>query len=437
MTKAHQNPNVQVGVFDLNGQMRGKRMPAKKLDTILKDGFRLPLSITGVDIWGDDIPNSELVFASGDSDGYCVPTGRGPLKLSTTIEPTVLIPCTFLEEDKTPFLGDPRQALAQIVDQFKARGLTVVLATELEFYLTDPDSIYGTAQTAPIKQDFPLIESLDTLDLHEPFLNAVYAECNAWGVSADAAISEAGTGQFEINLNHVPDPLRAADDAMFFKRIVRSVARDQGLAATFMAKPFGDRPGNGLHVHFSILDKDGNNIFANGTEEGGPILHHAVAGCLDLMPASMAIFAPHYNSFRRFAPNCHAPGAVGWGYENRTTAVRIPGGPDVARRIEHRVAGADANAYLVLTAILGAALQGIDKKADPAAPVQGDAFACDLPKLPTDWGDALDAFEASTGLDDIFAPILRSVFIKAKRQELARFAAEVSSFEYRTYLNTA
>ena len=437
MTKALQNPNVQVGVFDLNGQMRGKRMPSKKLDTILKDGFRLPLSITGVDIWGDDIPNSELVFASGDSDGYCVPTGRGPLKLSTTIEPTVLIPCTFLEEDKTPFLGDPRQALAQIVDQFKARGLTVVVATELEFYLTDPDSIYGTAQTAPIKQDFPLIESLDTLDLHEPFLNAVYAECDAWGVSADAAISEAGTGQFEINLNHVPDPLRAADDAMFFKRIVRSVARDQGLAATFMAKPFGDRPGNGLHVHFSILDKDGNNIFANGTEEGGPILHHAVAGCLDLMPASMAIFAPHYNSFRRFAPNCHAPGAVGWGYENRTTAVRIPGGPDVARRIEHRVAGADANAYLVLAAILGAALQGIDKKADPAAPVQGDAFACDLPKLPTDLGDALDAFEASTGLDDIFAPILRSVFIKAKRQELARFAAEVSSFEYRTYLNTA
>jgi len=264
-----------------------------------------------------------------------------------------------------------------------------------------------------------------------------YAECDAWGVSADAAISEAGTGQFEINLNHVPDPLRAADDAMFFKRIVRSVARDQGLAATFMAKPFGDRPGNGLHVHFSILDKDGNNIFANGTEEGGPILHHAVAGCLDLMPASMAVFAPHYNSYRRFAPNCHAPGAVGWGYENRTTAVRIPGGPDVARRIEHRVAGADANAYLVLTAILGAALQGIDKKADPAAPVQGDAFACDLPKLPTDWGDALDAFEASTGLDDIFAPILRSVFIKAKRQEPARFAAEVSSFEYRTYLNTA
>lgn len=437
MTNTPQNPNVQVGVFDLNGQMRGKRMPAKKLDTILKDGFRLPLSITGVDIWGDDIPSSELVFASGDSDGYCVPTGRGPLKLSTTIEPTVLIPCTFLEEDKTPFLGDPRQALAQIVDQFKARGLTVVVATELEFYLTDPDAIYGTAQIAPIKQDFPLIESLDTLDLHEPFLNAVYAECDAWGVSADAAISEAGTGQFEINLNHVPDPLRAADDAMFFKRIVRSVARDQGLAATFMAKPFGDRPGNGLHVHFSILDKDGNNIFANGTEEGGPILHHAVAGCLDLMPASMAIFAPHYNSYRRFAPNCHAPGAVGWGYENRTTAVRIPGGPDVARRIEHRVAGADANAYLVLAAILGAALQGIDRKADPAAPVQGDAFATDLPKLPTEWDDALDAFEASTGLDDIFAPILRSVFLKAKRQELARFAAEVSSFEYRTYLNTA
>jgi len=155
-----------------------------------------------------------------------------------------------------------------------------------------------------------------------------------------------------------------------------------------------------------------------------------------LMPASMAIFAPHYNSYRRFAPNCHAPGAVGWGYENRTTAIRIPGGPDVARRIEHRVAGADANAYLVLAAILGAALQGMDKKSNPAPPVQGDAFATDLPKLPTDWGDALGAFEASSCLGDIFAPILRSIYLKAKRQELGRFASEVSPFEYRTYLNT-
>ena len=435
MSDKNQDPNVQVGVFDLNGQMRGKRMPAKKLDTILKDGFRMPLSICGIDIWGNDIAESELVFSSGDGDGYCIPTGRGPLSLATTIEPAVLVPCTFLQEDKTPFLADPRQALAKIVDQYKARGLTIVVATELEFYVTDPDSIYGTAQTAPIKQEHQYLESLDTLDLHEPFLNAVYAECAAWDVPADAAISEAGTGQFEINLNHVPDPLRAADDAMFFKRIVKSVARDQGLAATFMAKPFGDRPGNGLHVHFSILDKDGNNIFANGTEEGSETLHHAVAGCLDLMPASMAMFAPHYNSYRRFAPNCHAPGAVGWGYENRTTAIRIPGGPDVARRIEHRVAGADANAYLVLAAILGAALQGMDNKSSPAAPVQGDAFAADLPNLPTDWGDALDAFEASSGLDDIFAPILRSIYLKAKRQELGRFASEVSPFEYRTYLN--
>jgi glutamine synthetase len=437
MTPTSQKPNVQVGIFDLNGQMRGKRMPAKKLDPILKDGFRMPLSICGVDVWGGDIESSELVFASGDGDGYCIPTGRGPLNLSTTKEPTVLVPCTFLQEDRAPFLGDPRQALAQIVDQYKARGLTVVVATELEFYLSDPNSIYGTAQTAPIKQEFPVIESLDTLDLHEPFLNAVYAECEAWDVPADAAISEAGTGQFEINLNHVPDPLRAADDAMFFKRIVRSVARDQGLAATFMAKPFGDRPGNGLHVHFSILDKDGNNIFANGTEEGSDTLHHAVAGCLDMMPASMAVFAPHFNSYRRFAPNSHAPGAVGWGYENRTTAIRIPGGPDVARRIEHRVAGADANAYLILAAILGAALQGMDKKEMPAAATEGNAYAADLPKLPTTWGDALDVFEGENDMDAIFAPILRSIYLKAKHQELARFATEVSPFEYRTYLDTA
>ena len=224
---------------------------------------------------------------------------------------------------------------------------------------------------------------------------------------------------------------------MFFKRIVRSVARDQGLSATFMAKPFGDRPGNGLHVHFSVLDKDGKNIFANGTEEGTSILHNAVAGCLDMMPASMAVFAPHYNSYRRFAPNSHAPSAVAWGYENRTTAIRIPGGPDVARRIEHRVAGADANAYLILAAILGAALQGMEHKMKPASATSGNAYSVDLPKLPTNWTDALTVFEKADNMDDIFAPILQSIYLKAKHQELERFATEVSPFEYRTYLNTA
>ncbi len=437
MTDKIQPPHVQVGVFDLNGQLRGKRLPAKKLDTVLKDGFRMPISIMGIDIWGRDIPNSELVFESGDGDGYCIPTGRGPLTVSTAEEPTVLVPCTFLNEDKTPFLGDPRQALAHIVDRYKEHGLTVVVATEMEFYLTDPEAVYGTAQTAPINQEFEVLEAIDTLDLHEPFLNAVYKECEAWDVPADAVISEGGTGQFEINLMHVADPLKAADDAMLFKRIVRSVARDQELAATFMAKPFGDRAGNGLHVHFSVLDKDGNNIFANGTDEGSDHLKHAVAGCLDMMPASMAIFAPHYNSYRRFAAHSHAPSAVGWGYENRTAAIRIPGGPDIARRIEHRVAGGDANVYLILAAILGAALHGIETKAEAPDPIKGDAYAADLEKLPNSWEAALDIFEASEAIGVIFDPILKSIYLKAKRQELERFETEVSAFEYRTYLNTA
>lgn len=437
MTKDIEITHVQTGVFDLNGQMRGKRLPRQKLAPLLQDGFRMPVSICGVDIWGADVENSELVFTSGDGDGYCMPTGRGPLPLLGVSEPAVLVPCTFLQEDRTPFLADPRQALKRVVEQYRVRDLTVVAATELEFYLTDPNAMYATAQTAPIHQEFPAIEALDTLALYEPFLNAVYAACEAWDIPADAAISEGGIGQFEINLTHVPDPVRAADDAMLFKRIVYSVARAQGLAATFMAKPFGERPGNGMHVHFSILDKEGHNIFADGTDQGSACLHHAVAGCLDLMPASMAVFAPHYNSYRRFAPRSHAPNAVAWGYENRTAAIRIPGGPDTARRIEHRVAGADANAYLVLAAILGAALQGIETKTAPPTPVVGDAYSVGLPKLPNHWQEALDVFEASIAIDDIFAPILKSIFLKAKHAELERFVADVSPFEYRTYLERA
>ena len=279
--------------------------------------------------------------------------------------------------------------------------------------------------------------AVDELDHFEPFLSEVYKLCEEQGIPADAAISENGPGQMEINLNHVPDPLKAADDAVLFKRVVRAAARRHGKRATFMAKPFGDRSGSGLHVHFSVLDRAGNNIFANGSTEGSDLLKFAVAGLLKAMPDCMAVFAPHANSYRRFAPQSHAPGAVAWGYENRTTAIRIPGGPDVARRIEHRVSGADANPYLVLASILGAALAGIEAQESPVAPTVGDAYSQNLPQLPRSWSVAVDMFAHSSHLESIFAPELRSLFVSAKQQEISKFMQEVSAFELKTYWDNA
>jgi glutamine synthetase len=428
---------VQAGFFDLNGQLRGKRMPLANLAKVLDGGVRMPVSLAGVDIWGCDPDGSTMVFESGDGDGICQPTARGVVLNNITMEPSAFVPLVLHNEDGSPFAGDPRQALADVVDRFKARGLTVVVATELEFYLSAPKADYPASQITGDTSDRFSMLAVDELDHFEPFLNDVYRLCAEQGIPADAAISENGSGQMEINLNHVPDPLRAADDAMLFKRIIRGVARKHGLVASFMAKPYGDRSGSGLHVHFSVLDQAGKNIFANGTPEGADALKFAVAGLLGAMPDSMAIFAPHYNSYRRFAPQSHAPGAVAWGYENRTTAIRIPGGPDAARRIEHRVSGADANPYLVLAAILGAALSGLDAAVQPAAPTVGDAYSQPLPQLPRQWDAALDSFAQSPVMAEIFAPVLRDMFVTAKRQELARFMAEVSEFERKTYYDTA
>ena len=235
---------------------------------------------------------------------------------------------------------------------------------------------------------FDGVLSTDELDAFAPFLEDVYDACRVQGIPADAAISENGCGQFEINLLHVADPLRAADDALLFKRLVKAIARKHGLAASFMAKTYGDQSGNGFHVHFSLIDDDGRNVFDDGGDEGSEHLRHAVGGLISAMAETTLLFAPHLNSYRRLRKGTHAPVAMAWGYENRTAAVRIPGGAAAARRIEHRVAGADANPYLVMAGILGAALIGIERELIPPDPTEGDAYAQDLPTLPPDWASA-------------------------------------------------
>lgn len=424
--------SLTAGVVDLNGQIRGKRFPVAKREVLERDGFRMPVSLMGVDIWGRDAEGSKLVFETGDADGKVVPTDRGPVITQLGDREEVFLPCMLCTDDGAPFTADPRQALAKVTQAFAARGLTPVVATELEFYLTDPKKIYATSlRSNRILDEYNMV-SIEELDQVGPFLDGLYAVCEAQGIPADTAISENGEGQFEINLKHVADPLRAADDAVLFKRAVKAVAKHHKLAATFMAKPFMDRSGNGLHVHFSLLNAAGDNIFNLDTPQGLPNLKDAIAGCLDAMPNCMAVFAPHQNSYRRFAAHSHAPSAIAWGMENRTTAVRIPGGPAVATRIEHRVSGADANPYLVLAAVLQSALDGLDTKEQPPAPVEGDAYSQDLPQLPTNWPQALHLFENAP-----FDPLLIHAFTEAKKQEIERFFADISAFEYRTYLDHA
>ena len=427
-------------VFDINGVMRGKRLPMDQLEKLCGGGMRLPLSTANVDIWGRDIEGSHWVFETGDSDGKCEWTGRGPLIMPWSHRAAAMVPLVLHTEDNAPFQGDTRNALAALLARFTARGLQPVAAFELEFYLADPKAMdAGLANPltgADSVRDGVL--SFDDLNDFDAILTEIYDACRVQDVAADAAISESGAGQFEVNLRHGADAMKVADDAMLFKNIVKSVARKHGLAASFMAKPFGDRPGNGLHMHFSILDREGVNIFDDGGPDGSAAMRQAVAGILAAMPESMLLFAPHLNSYRRLTPEQHAPTAACWGYENRTAAVRIPGGPPAQRRIEHRLAGADTNAYLVMLAILGAALAGIEAQMTPAEPLVRsayDASAAQATPLPTSWETALAQFAAGTMVRDFMPDILHDMLIRTKRQEMRRFTGTVRPFEYQSYLD--
>ncbi|MCX7889193.1 MAG: glutamine synthetase family protein [Rhodobacteraceae bacterium] len=439
LRKHPQVRTIRVAAADLNGQPRGKRIPARYADKIGTEGTRFPFSVLNLDIWGEDIEDSPLVFESGDADGILKPTERGFMPMPWLEAPTALLPIWMYHEDGRPYEGDPRQALAHVVDRYKAHGLTPVVAMELEFFLIDDSG--KTLQVPPSprsgkRRKAAEILSIRALDAFDTFFTDLYDACEAMDIPGDTASSEAGLGQFEINLMHQDDALRAADDAWLFKMLVKGLARRHGFAASFMAKPYPEYSGNGLHTHFSVIDRQGINVFSNGGPEGSDMLRHAIAGCLHAMNDSTLIFAPHANSYERLVPDAHAPNQICWAYENRTAAIRVPSGNPAARRIEHRVAGGDVNPYLMLAAILGAALHGIETRMEPPPPISGSAYALDLPIIPDTWETAINVFEKSRIMPKIFARELIRNYVQTKRQEL-HYMAELSPEEQtEIYLDT-
>jgi len=430
---------IRVAAADLNGIARGKRVPARFAGKLISEGTRFPFSVMNLDIWGEDIEDSPLVFESGDVDGVLLPTDRGFMPMPWLEAPTALLPIWMFHTDGRPYDGDPRQALAAVVARYKAAGLTPVVATELEFYLIDDSGRTLRVPPSPRsgkRRTGGEILSLRALDAFDRFFSALYDACEEMDIPADTAISEAGPGQFEINLMHQGDALKAADDTWLFKMLVKGLARNHGFAASFMAKPYDQWSGNGMHTHFSVLDAEGRNIFDNGGPDGSDRLRHAVGGCLAALTGSTLIFAPHENSFDRLVPDAHAPTGIGWAYENRTAALRIPASGPVARRIEHRVAGGDVNPYLMIAAILGAALIGIEDRIEPPAPIVGNAYAQGLEQLPLTWDAALDAFASCPMTKRIFPAELIENFVMTKRQEL-HYMAELSPEEQtEIYLDT-
>lgn len=443
------NPDVdsiEMIYTDMGGVPRGKRLRQHEVLAVYESGRMFPGSITVVDITGQDTVETGLVWEDGDADRSMKPIPGTLVRTPWGGENAAQFLVDFYELDGTPHDLDPRHVLGGVVDRFTADGLTPVLAVELEFYLVDPRRARdgGIRPARPgYSRDTPRnveVYGLRELDDFRPFFDALYAATDVQGLPLESAISEFAPGQFELTLRHKPDALRACDDAIMYKRLVKAIAQAQGLEATFMAKPFADQAGSGMHIHVSVNDEAGSNIFASDDPEGTPVLRHAIGGMIGSVGDAFALFAPHANSYRRFKANSYAPVAPTWGVNNRTVSFRIPAGPPPSRHVEHRACGADANPYLAVAAVLAGMHHGMAVQADPGAAVVGNGYARDNSaddKPPSNWFAAVDRFHGSALMREYLGTRFVDMFSIVKRVEQDRYFGVVPTLDYDWYLRNA
>jgi glutamine synthetase len=330
--------------------------------------------------------------------------------------------------------------LERTLARFGELDLTPVAAHELEFYLIDEQRDSKGRPQPPVNPRNGVRESthsvygIDDLDRYQGFLNALSDAAALQGVPITVTTKEYAPGQFEANLRHQSNAVTASDHAIYLRQIVKAAALSQNMRASFMAKPYPDRSGSGQHVHLSLLDRGGRNVFDNGTAEGSELLRHAAGGLAQAMPESMAVFAPNLNAYRRFQPDMFAPVNRRWGVNNRSAGLRVPVGPSEARRIEHRCAGADANPYLVMAAILAGVHHGIVNHIDPGPPAIGNVSRAPDPALPFSLEDALKKMQNAGVLAGYFGADAVELYRETKATELARFRKIISAEEYGWYL---
>lgn len=438
-----ENPKISFidGVMaDLCGVLRGKRMPLAEAGKLFTSGMQIPLSIYLMDAKGEMANPMGRGFGDGDPDGTAWPIPGTATRVWGSDPPRGQILMAFRDDAGGAFAGEPRAALARVAKKFDELGLAPVTAVELEFYLIDEKRDAAGRPQPPLcprtgaRERAVSVYSVDDLDRYQGFVTALNEAAVAQRIPVSATSSEYAPGQFEANLKHQNNVLHAADHAILLRQIVMVAAVSQHCHATFMAKPYADRAGSGQHVHLSLLDKTGRNVFDNGTPEGSEMLRYAAGGCAALMPESMAIFAPSLNSYRRFAPDMFAPVNRRWGVNNRSAGLRVPVGPQDARRIEHRVAGADANPYLVLAAVLAGIHHGIVNKLDPGPPAVGNVSREPDLSLPFSLDDALARLEKAKVLQDYFGAETLTLYRETKRIEQQRLRKQITDAEYEWYL---
>lgn len=426
-------------VNDLNTVERGKRIDLGGIRRVFATGMPLPGSMFALDIEGGTIEDTGLGFQDGDADRPCMPI-PGTL-VPVPWQPDVAqVQLRMFDHDGLRFFGDPRGVLERQLANFTALGLTPVVAIEYEFYLVDaqrgPDGLPQPPR-GPLtgRREFRTqINSMTDLNEYSRLLADIDAACRQQNVPATSALAEYGPGQYEVNLAHAPDALRVCDEAMRFKRVVKSVARAHGCDATFLPKPYRDMAGSGLHVHVSLLDRSGANLFAAADPQASKPLRHAIAGSLATLADGMALCAPGPNSYRRFRAEAYVPVHADWSINNRGSAIRVPASDAANLRIEHRLAGADANPYLVVAWVLAGIQHGLERALEPPPVTTGNAYEQSGEPLPVHWSEAVERFARSTTARQFFGEPFVNLYATVKRAEMQEFATHITPLEIQRYL---
>ncbi|WP_416422546.1 glutamine synthetase family protein [Pseudomonas sp. App30] len=424
---------VDLIALDIPGHFYGKRYPVEMLEKVAAGGpLKLPQNCVLLGAQGGLHAIGDYCFNDGDPDAprRLIPGTLKPVSWEGQPLGQMLISS---DGTAAPIEFEPREVLAQVMQRLARKGIRPVVAFELEFYLFDRALKDGLPQfprdaSTGDADDQPNMH-IERLSRYAAVLHDMVETANQQGVEANVITAELGPGQFEINFAHCDDGLRAADWAALFARSTRGVALKHGHRASFMSKPYLHAPGSGMHVHVSLYDAAGNNLLA--ADDQRP-LRHAVAGCLALLPHCMPIFAANHNAFRRYGAMVNAASRASWGFEDRDACIRIPESDPRNLRIEHRLAGADANPYLVLAAILTGMEHGLEAGLEPIAPLnENRQSGIDFPK---DMLDAVRHMQGHAAVREGLGSEFVMVYCENKRQDHLAFLNEIAAREYRWFL---
>jgi glutamine synthetase len=432
----HKIDEVECLVPDINGIARGKILPAAKfIKSVQDESLRLPESIFIQTVTGEYSENADYedIASDEDPDIYLRPDPETVRIVPWYQEPTAQVICDAYDGDGKPLDISARHVLRRVLALYEERGWKPIVAPELEFFLvqinTDPDlpllpPVGRSGRTETGRQSY----GIDATNEFDPIFEDVYGWCEAQDIDVDTLTHESGAAQMEINFNH-GDALELADQAFLFKRTLRQAALKHGIYATFMAKPMEREPGSAMHIHQSVVDLEtGANLFAADQDGFTDLFLQYIAGLQKYLPAAMPLLAPNVNSYRRLRRHSDAPINLHWGWENRTVGLRVPDSDGASRRVENRVAGADANPYLAIAASLACGLLGIIDELEPTKPIEGSAYRL-AQTLPRHIADALDQLRRTRPLRQVLGEEFVEALIMVKEAEQEAYQRVISSWE--------